>query len=90
MKSTDKIKRFLYYFRFIAIFFIILYQRLFSPDHSFWSKHFFPHGYCKFSPSCSEYGKQAFKKHGLIVGSIKTTWRILRCNPWSEGGVDEV
>lgn len=73
-----------------VVFLIFVYQRLFSPDHSFWAKKFFPHGYCKYYPTCSEYGKQALKKHGLIVGSTKAVWRILRCNPWSKGGIDNV
>jgi putative membrane protein insertion efficiency factor len=51
-------------------------------------KSFFPHGYCRFYPSCSEYGKQSIKKHGLLVGLPKTVWRIIRCNPWNDGGVD--
>ena len=90
MKFFKKIKTIFYYFRFVAIFFILLYQRLFSPDHSFWSKHFYPHGYCKFQPSCSEYGKQAIKKYGIFIGGIKTSWRILRCNPWNKGGEDKI
>jgi hypothetical protein len=67
---------------------IFLYQKLFSPDHSFWAKWFFPHGYCKFYPTCSEYGYKIIKKRGVFVGVPKAVWRILRCNPWSKGGVD--
>jgi len=43
---------------------------------------------CKFHPSCSEYASQALRKHGLVKGSTKAAWRLLRCNPWSDGGVD--
>lgn len=43
---------------------------------------------CIFYPSCSEYTKQAIIKYGLIIGSIKGFLRILRCNPFSKGGVD--
>ena len=43
---------------------------------------------CKFFPSCSEYGTTALKKYGLMMGTIKTACRILRCNPFSKGGVD--
>lgn len=64
------------------------YQLLLSPDHSFWAKVVYPEGYCKFYPSCSEYGAQVIKKKGVLVGLLKTSWRILRCNPWSKGGVD--
>jgi putative membrane protein insertion efficiency factor len=43
---------------------------------------------CKYHPSCSQYAGQALRKHGLVRGSLKTAWRLLRCNPWSHGGVD--
>jgi len=45
-------------------------------------------GTCKYHPSCSEYAIQALRKHGLVKGSALAGWRLLRCNPWSEGGVD--
>jgi len=71
-----------------AAFFVEIYQKTLSPDHGLF-KVFFPHGYCKFKPTCSEYAKQSLKKHGVIFGSLKSLWRVLRCNPWSKGGVDE-
>ena len=43
---------------------------------------------CKYYPTCSEYTKQAIEKYGVIKGSIKGIWRILRCNPFSKGGYD--
>ncbi|MBD3311812.1 MAG: membrane protein insertion efficiency factor YidD [Candidatus Magasanikbacteria bacterium] len=67
---------------------IRLYQKTLSPDHSFWAKWFFSHGYCRYYPTCSEYGYQVIKKRGLIIGVPKAIWRILRCNPWSKGGID--
>jgi putative membrane protein insertion efficiency factor len=45
---------------------------------------------CKYYPSCSRYGVEALKQYGLVRGSILTGWRLLRCNPWSHGGVDHV
>ena len=45
-------------------------------------------GQCKYHPSCSQYGIDALRQHGLAKGVILTGWRILRCNPWSKGGVD--
>jgi putative membrane protein insertion efficiency factor len=45
---------------------------------------------CKYYPSCSHYGFTAVERHGLLKGSVLTGWRILRCNPWSYGGVDDV
>ena len=43
---------------------------------------------CKYHPSCSQYAADAFRKHGPVKGAAKTAWRLLRCNPWSHGGVD--
>jgi uncharacterized protein len=43
---------------------------------------------CKYHPSCSEYAAAALRKHGPVKGSAKAAWRVLRCNPWSHGGVD--
>ncbi len=47
-----------------------------------------PEGTCKYYPSCSQYALDAFEKHGLLKGLAKAGWRLLRCNPWSHGGVD--
>ena len=49
---------------------------------------FVPEGTCKYHPSCSQYAIDALRKHGLVKGSFKAGWRLLRCNPWSKGGVD--
>lgn len=43
---------------------------------------------CKYSPTCSEYTKQAIKKYGSIKGIYLGTKRLLRCNPISKGGYD--
>ncbi len=45
---------------------------------------------CKFTPTCSEYTKQAILKYGVIRGGFKGLFRILRCNPFSKGGYDPV
>ena len=47
-----------------------------------------PAGTCKYHPSCSQYALDALQKYGLVKGSAKAAWRLLRCNPWSHGGVD--
>ena len=47
-----------------------------------------PSGTCKYHPSCSQYALDALRTHGLLRGSVLTGWRLLRCNPWSHGGVD--
>jgi putative membrane protein insertion efficiency factor len=43
---------------------------------------------CKYHPSCSQYAIDAIRRYGLIRGSMRAGWRLLRCNPWSHGGVD--
>jgi putative membrane protein insertion efficiency factor len=43
---------------------------------------------CKYHPTCSVYAGDAIRKHGLLKGGAKAAWRILRCNPFSRGGVD--
>jgi hypothetical protein len=45
---------------------------------------------CKYYPSCSAYGVQAVRELGVVKGSIVAAWRVLRCNPLSHGGVDEL
>jgi uncharacterized protein len=45
---------------------------------------------CKYHPSCSRYAIEALKEYGLVRGSALAGWRLLRCNPWSRGGVDHV
>ena len=47
-----------------------------------------PVGTCKYHPSCSQYAIDAFRGHGLLKGGLFACWRLLRCNPWSHGGVD--
>ena len=49
-----------------------------------------PAGTCKYHPSCSQYALDALHKDGLVKGSAKAVWRVLRCNPWNLGGVDDV
>jgi uncharacterized protein len=57
------------------------YQRFISPA-------FAPR--CRYYPTCSEYAVQSIRELGPIRGSILAGWRLLRCNPFSHGGVDEV
>ena len=45
---------------------------------------------CPYFPSCSQYGLEAIEKYGAFKGSLLALWRILRCNPFSKGGVDPV
>ena len=45
---------------------------------------------CKYHPSCSHYAIEAVERYGILRGVVLATWRVLRCNPWSHGGVDPV
>ena len=60
---------------------IILYQRLLSPLLS---------SSCRFTPTCSEYTKQAIIKHGFIKGTFLGIKRISKCHPWGKSGYDPV
>jgi hypothetical protein len=61
---------------------IRLYQKIVSPALS--------SNTCRFYPTCSHYGYQAIYRHGAIKGGWLATWRVLRCNPWNDGGYDPV
>jgi uncharacterized protein len=68
--------------RWPAIALVHLYRLLLAP--------LIPPGRCKYHPSCSQYAIDAFRCHGLVRGAVLAGWRLLRCNPWSHGGVDYV
>jgi putative membrane protein insertion efficiency factor len=78
-----------HYSRLVAIKIIKLYQKTLSFDHGFF-KYLYPHGFCRFKPTCSEYAIDAITKKGLIMGGFYAIWRVLRCNPWNKGGWDPV
>lgn len=83
------LKEFLLLPRKLVLSAVKLYQKILSPDHGIF-KVLFPHGYCKFKPSCSQYSYAAIEKYGVIKGGAIAIWRILRCNPCSRGGIDRV
>jgi putative membrane protein insertion efficiency factor len=45
-------------------------------------------GRCKYHPTCSRYAIDALREYGFLRGIVLASWRLLRCNPWSHGGVD--
>jgi uncharacterized protein len=45
---------------------------------------------CRYEPTCSAYAAAAVKRFGAVRGLLLAAWRLLRCNPWSKGGVDLV
>jgi putative membrane protein insertion efficiency factor len=60
---------------------ITLYRRFISPALP---------ARCRYHPSCSSYAAQAIREFGVLRGLVLATWRVLRCNPFSAGGVDHV
>jgi putative membrane protein insertion efficiency factor len=67
--------------RAIAVAPIRFYQRAISPGLP---------ARCKYHPSCSQYAVDAVRHYGILRGVVLAAWRLLRCNPWSHGGVDFV
>ena len=47
-------------------------------------------GRCRFYPSCSNYAAQAIRTHGALKGGLLAAWRVLRCSPLTQGGLDQV
>lgn len=45
---------------------------------------------CRYYPSCSRYSLEAYQRQGFTVGLLLTVWRLLRCNPFTRGGIDDV
>ena len=45
---------------------------------------------CRYYPTCSAYAVEAVRTHGALKGLMLATWRLLRCNPFTRGGVDHV
>ncbi len=45
---------------------------------------------CKYYPTCSTYALTAVRRFGIVKGSWLALKRVVRCNPWSLGGIDPV
>jgi putative membrane protein insertion efficiency factor len=45
---------------------------------------------CRYVPTCSEYAMEAVERCGALRGSLMAVWRVLRCHPFTRGGVDPV
>jgi hypothetical protein len=67
--------------RNLVIGFVLIWRKLISPLYG---------DVCRYYPSCSTYGLGSLQNHGLLRGAPLTVWRILRCNPWAAGGIDDV
>lgn len=68
-------------FRLLLVGFIRGYQRFISPL-------FGPS--CRLYPCCSQYGLEAVQRHGAAKGTLLTAARLVRCNPWTRGGIDPI
>ncbi|TAK04162.1 membrane protein insertion efficiency factor YidD [Patescibacteria group bacterium] len=75
--------------RMIALGAIRLYQMTLSPDHGP-LRFLHPNGFCRFHPTCSSYAFEAVERFGTGKGLWLAMKRLLRCHPWSPGGIDEV
>lgn len=67
--------------RNVAVSFIRGWRAIISPLYG---------NVCRYYPSCSAYGLGSVQQFGVLRGGAMTLWRILRCNPWSRGGIDDV
>ncbi len=76
-----------YYPRIVAVKVLKIYQKTLSFDHGFF-KYLYPNGFCRFSPTCSDYAIAAISKYGVARGGAKAFWRVVRCNPFNSGGFD--
>jgi uncharacterized protein len=73
--------------KYVLLGLILLYQKTLSLDHGP-LKVFYPYGYCRFYPTCSEYSRQAVVKYGAIRGVKLSIVRLLKCHPYNEPKVD--
>jgi putative membrane protein insertion efficiency factor len=61
------------------IWLVELYRRYLSP---------YTPPACRFTPTCSRYAIDAFRRYGALKGGWLALWRLLRCNPFTRGGYD--
>lgn len=67
--------------RNIVIAVLRVYQAVISPLYG---------DVCRYHPSCSHYALGAIARYGVLIGSVYTIRRLLRCHPWARGGIDDV
>ena len=66
--------------RNFAILVMKLYRKLISPLYG---------DVCRYWPTCSRYALESYQHVGFIQATARTIWRLMRCNPWSAGGIDD-
>lgn len=69
---------------------IRFYQRYLSLDTGWARALFLTDKVCRFTPTCSQYTYEAVSRYGIIRGLFLGIKRIIRCHPWSKGGLDPV
>ncbi len=67
--------------KYLIVKFIRVYQIILSP---------ISRPSCRFYPTCSQYAVEAIEKRGIVVGILKSIWRVIRCNPFGGSGYDPV
>jgi len=81
LESRDLVRSIPLVPRNLVLGFLAGYRKVISPMYG---------DVCAYYPSCSAYAVGAVQQHGALRGTLLSAWRILRCNPWSHGGVDDV
>ena len=81
MQSRDLLRSIPLIPRNLVLGFLTGYRKTISPLYG---------DVCAYYPSCSAYAVGAVQQHGAVRGTLFSAWRILRCNPWTRGGVDDV
>lgn len=69
---------------------IRFYQKYLSLDTGWARALWISDRVCRFTPTCSEYSFQAIEKYGIIRGLWFALCRIIRCHPFSKGGIDPI
>jgi len=67
--------------KYLIVKFIRVYQIILSP---------ISRPSCRFYPTCSQYAVEAIEKRGIVIGILKSIWRVIRCNPFGGSGYDPV
>lgn len=81
INSKDMLRQITKIMSWLLCLLIIFYQRCISP---------FTPPSCRFTPTCSEYARQAIRKYGPLKGMYLALKRLLRCHPWGGSGYDPV
>lgn len=84
-RSVTRVRRFLWMAGAPARFTLVGLVKAYRATLSGWLG-----SQCRFYPTCSRYAEEAIRTHGALRGSLMAAWRIARCGPFTDGGVDHV